>query len=379
MAYNGSGTFSIINTFVYDTVVSETAVNANFSDIATGLSTAITKDGQTTITANIPFATYKITGLGDGSAAQDAAALHQIQDQDGIWCGTAGGSKNALTLTPSPAITAYAAGQSFTGIIGGTSSDGAVTLAVSGLTARAVQIDGSACSASVYLETGKLYRFDDDGTQYQATRLSQNLLGALVAADIGVTVQGYDADIPTVSASQAEMEAGTETALRSMSPSRVKQAIDALGAGGTIVQVVNSTDTALATGTTTMPYDDTIPQNTEGDEYMTLAITPTSATNKLLIIADCQFASSAADHETLALFQDSTAGALAAAGMFQGGNEAHPISLMHYMTSGTTSSTTFKLRLGNNSANTTSFNGKNGARKYGGVSSSSLTIMEISV
>jgi hypothetical protein len=70
---------------------------------------------------------------------------------------------------------------------------------------------------------------------------------------------------------------------------------------------------------------------------------------------------------------------LAAAGMFQGGNEAHPISLMHYMTSGTTSSTTFKLRLGNNSANTTSFNGKNGARKYGGVSSSSLTIMEISV
>jgi hypothetical protein len=39
--------------------------------------------------------------------------------------------------------------------------------------------------------------------------------------------QLLDADIPTVSASQAEMEAGSETALRSMSPLRVKQAIAA--------------------------------------------------------------------------------------------------------------------------------------------------------
>jgi hypothetical protein len=53
----------------------------------------------------------------------------------------------------------------------------------------------------------------------------------LKEADIGVTVQAYDADIPTVAASQAEMEAGTEMALRSMSPLRVKQAIDAIAAG----------------------------------------------------------------------------------------------------------------------------------------------------
>lgn len=44
---------------------------------------------------------------------------------------------------------------------------------------------------------------------------------------IGVAIQAYDADIATVSASQAEMETGTETALRSMSPLRVAQAIAA--------------------------------------------------------------------------------------------------------------------------------------------------------
>ena len=39
--------------------------------------------------------------------------------------------------------------------------------------------------------------------------------------------QNADADIPTVAAGQAEMEAGTESALRSMSPLRVAQAIAA--------------------------------------------------------------------------------------------------------------------------------------------------------
>ena len=75
--------------------------------------------------------------------------LGQIQAQAYTWCGVAGGSKNALTLSPSPAITAYAAGQRFVAIIGGTSSDDAVTIAVSGISgAKAVQIDGAACSAS---------------------------------------------------------------------------------------------------------------------------------------------------------------------------------------------------------------------------------------
>jgi len=51
---------------------------------------------------------------------------------------------------------------------------------------------------------------------------------ALHYGQIGVAIQAYDADIPTVAASQAEMEAGTESALRSMSPLRVAQAISAL-------------------------------------------------------------------------------------------------------------------------------------------------------
>lgn len=54
-------------------------------------------------------------------------------------------------------------------------------------------------------------------------------LGNSATGTIGVDVQAYDADIATVAASQAEMEAGTESGLRSVSPLRVAQAVTALG------------------------------------------------------------------------------------------------------------------------------------------------------
>jgi len=59
MSYNGSGTFNI-NTagqpVVAGTVISAASFNALTADLATGLSTAITKDGQTATTARILFA-----------------------------------------------------------------------------------------------------------------------------------------------------------------------------------------------------------------------------------------------------------------------------------------------------------------------------------
>jgi hypothetical protein len=208
MSRNGSGTYSLPEAaFVYNTVISETAVNSNFSDIATAITASIAKDGQTTPTANLPMGTYRHTGVGNASARTDYAAAGQVADGALTWCGTAGGSKNALTLTPTPAITAYAAGQRFWFKAGSTQSDDAVTIAVSGLTAKAGEIDDAALSASVYIEANKYYIGFYDGTALQLTRLSQNLLGALVAADIGVTVQGYDADTSKLDVSETRSAA----------------------------------------------------------------------------------------------------------------------------------------------------------------------------
>lgn len=51
MPFNGSGTFSIVNTFVPNTTILSSAVNQNFTDIATGLSDCLTRDNQAGMTA----------------------------------------------------------------------------------------------------------------------------------------------------------------------------------------------------------------------------------------------------------------------------------------------------------------------------------------
>ncbi len=151
-------------------------------------------------------------------------------------------------------------------------------------------------------------------------------------------------------------------------------------AAGTSVQVVNVTDGANASGNTVMPHDDTIPQKTEGDEYMTLAITPTSATNKLLIQVVAYISCGAADTISMCLFQDATAGGLAAVSNIVPANGyTYIMTLNHYMTTGTTSATTFKTRLGSGAGNTMYLNSTAAGRKFGGVASSSITITEIQV
>lgn len=149
-----------------------------------------------------------------------------------------------------------------------------------------------------------------------------------------------------------------------------------------VVQRVYTQTGAVATGTTIMPTDDTIPQNTEGDQYMSLAITPTNASNILHIEVAAFISSSFAGAVAgaCALFQDSTANALACVEVTLGGQYYTVPFYFHWtMVAGTTSATTFKVRAGTNSAGTTTFNGQISARLMGGSIASSITITEYTV
>jgi hypothetical protein len=149
---------------------------------------------------------------------------------------------------------------------------------------------------------------------------------------------------------------------------------------GAIVQVVNVQSGTYATGTTAIPTDNTIPQNNEGVEFFTLAITPTSASSKLLITINAVMGNTAAQWPTIALFQDSTANALATATVFQGTTGAgNTLSISHFMTAETTSATTFKMRFGLGTTSTAHMNGPGGGALFGGTCSTSMTIMEIAV
>jgi hypothetical protein len=147
---------------------------------------------------------------------------------------------------------------------------------------------------------------------------------------------------------------------------------------GAVLQVVNVQTGAYASTTAIIPFDNTIPQNTEGTELFTVAITPISATSKLFISATLQMTQNPGNWVVIAIFQGSTANAVTAtAGYIASATGGFPISLTNYMTAGTTSSTTFKLRYGPGNSGTTSVNSNGSGQLFGGVCISSMTIMEI--
>ena len=168
MSFNGSGVFQI-NTagqpVVSGTVISSTAFNALTADLATGLSTCITKDGQTTPTANIPMGNYKFTGLGAGSAATDSATLGQVQSTVVKLIGSVSGT-DTITGSLTPALTAYAAGQMFYFVAAGDNT-GAVTLNLNSLGAKNVTKNGTTALSASEIKSGQTVAVIYDGTRFQ--------------------------------------------------------------------------------------------------------------------------------------------------------------------------------------------------------------------
>lgn len=161
---------------------------------------------------------------------------------------------------------------------------------------------------------------------------------------------------------------------------------------GTVEQFVYSKTSAAIECATVMPWDDTIPQNTEGDEVLTATITPKNINNYLVIDFVGIGSSNLAYPCCVALFQDAVANAIAATtwgcndGKDYSQNYNVPISLKYVMAAGTTSSTTFKIRVGcgissgaGSGAYINSFFDTGSVaqlRVFGGVAATSLTITE---
>ena len=148
-----------------------------------------------------------------------------------------------------------------------------------------------------------------------------------------------------------------------------------------LVQVVNTTTVAVASGSTVMPNDDTIPTNTDGNALAALdtAITPTNTGNNLLVQVNLPLLEiTSANHICVALFRDSGSAAIAAATNYTAGSTAgQSITINHFITGSLgTSETTFKVRFGAAASMVSTVNGYNGSRIFGGVSQASITISE---
>lgn len=142
MPRNGSGGYTLPSApFVPSTVADAVAVNSNFSDMATALAGSVAADGQTPWTGDMQANTRRITGLGNGTARQDALTVGQLQDGGTIWAGTTGGTASAMTATLAPAITAYSNVMRIT-LRAGTVCAAGATLNLNGLGAKKLFVVG---------------------------------------------------------------------------------------------------------------------------------------------------------------------------------------------------------------------------------------------
>jgi uncharacterized protein (DUF1330 family) len=202
MSYNGSGTFNI-NTpgqpVVTGTTISSTAFNSLTADLATGLSTALTKDGQTTPTANLTLGGYKITNLGLGTVSTDAARMSQLQSGGATYI-TVTGSDN-ITGTLSPSLTAYTTGGLYTFIVATTNTT-TVTLNIDGLGAKVVNRSGSYALVAGDLVTGQVVLVEYDGTKFQ-------LINSTSYQVVRVTGTGYSPNIALTDAATVAWDTST--------------------------------------------------------------------------------------------------------------------------------------------------------------------------
>jgi len=361
MPFNGNGVYSApslpgsFNPAISGQAATPTDWNTLLTDLSTALSTTLTKDGQSTPTANIGFGGFRITNVGNASALTDATTAGQVQNARHTYAIDTG-SSTAYAIAPAPACSAYAVGQRFQFKAVNTNTTTTPTLAVSGLTAGTiVMADGSAIAVGAIV-AGGVYEV------------------AVSAATPVFQFQSLTQVLPAASTATTQAQANNSTKLATTAY------VDRVA----VQQYVITTEATEEDHATTIPYDDTIPQSGEGSEYFTVTITPKSATSKLLINVEfnCTI-TDATQFAIVALFQDAGADALKAVGagfVTSGGSVSmETISFTYEKVSGTTSATTFKVRAGTGGGTQLTMNGAGGSRLFGGVCISFISVTEIGI
>jgi hypothetical protein len=147
MSFNGSGVFERLYSWVNDAAanikIRADRMDNEMNGFATGLSTCITKNGQTTITANLPMAGFRHTGVGNAASRTDYASFAQVQDGNSAWV-AAGGTADAITANYSIPITTLIDGQMCFVRASAANATTTPTFSPSSLTARTIVKEGGA-------------------------------------------------------------------------------------------------------------------------------------------------------------------------------------------------------------------------------------------
>tara|TARA_R110000796_G_C14438604_1_gene422035 strand:+ start:52 stop:552 length:501 start_codon:yes stop_codon:yes gene_type:complete len=147
---------------------------------------------------------------------------------------------------------------------------------------------------------------------------------------------------------------------------------------GKVVQMVNYQTSTVISTTSIIPWDNTIPQITEGAEFLSLSITPQSASNILIIEGVLSVTADIVNQiSAKSLFIAGTSNALYTTNTYiSSNNQMLAVPMRYKMVAGATTPLTFSIRAGNHTANRVTMNGWQGAVYYGGSWTSSIQITE---
>ena len=417
MSYNGSGTFNINTTgqpVVAGTVISSSAFNSLTNDLATGLTTAITKDGQTTTTARITFAQGITSSLVTDSSSVSTGSI--------ITAGGAGIAKNlyvggaldvagATTFT-NPVINNIKMGYTTTATAAGTTTLTVASNYRQFFTGTSTQTIVLPVTST--LVTGIAYEIENNSTGTLTVNSSGgNLVGTVPsgvcahAVCIGTTLTtAADWDWDYISTTTIT---GTGANVLATSPTLVTPA---LGTPSALV-LTNATGLPAAqlTGTQTLPkatlptgsvlqvvsttlttgFSASVNNSFSAVTGLTASITPSSSSSKVMITITMTVGSDT-NYLNAKITKGGTAisGAVAttAGNRSLGTSAAWPVqtygtydmTLSYLDSPATTSATTYGVQIGNNAAATVCVNQSQADDNIAGRTrgTSTITVMEIS-
>lgn len=374
MAFNGSGVFLRLYNWVNDAAanikIRADRMDAEFNGIATGLTNCITKDGQTTVTANLPMSGFKHTNVANASANNEYAAFGQIAT-----------AISAITFDNLSDVT----------ITGSATGDFIVWngTAWTNRTKSSVPLDGVQSTGA----TGVLIK-NSAGTTVATvgasagtvTALAGNLTVAGTAASVGsLAVAGTSSAAAVITLAEDTDNGTNKVTITPPQSIASDYTLTLPSSAGTIAlttdqEIIDSTYAEYLTNvalTTQIPLDDTIPQNTEGSQILSATITPKTTSNKVRILVTGSGALSSNGAYVVAVY-GSAADALASwAVNVPTTNGPVPYSFEFEHSPASTSLQTYTVRVGPTSALTLRMNGTSAGRLFGGVSRCTIKLEEI--
>lgn len=172
MGWDGGGNVTLLydwgtdrDTGSPDHFIQADKFDAYGADLASAIEATLNRNGENAIAANINWGGYKITTLGNPTAAQDAVNARKVADNALAYGGTTGGSSNAYTCTHTY-LAAVATGTRLL-LLANHTNTGAATLNVNGAGAVAiVQRDGATALTGGEIVSGDFFEVAYDGTSF---------------------------------------------------------------------------------------------------------------------------------------------------------------------------------------------------------------------